>query len=165
MGRCCYLRFEGSDHRPMITYFNNYRLKKGSLFRFNRALVEKEEVSHLIETTWNHFPLDSVIKKLKACRRSIIQWSKEQQNQSNLIIKSSQIVLEIALSAAVPDAALIEKITAELRQAYLAKEQFCLQRSQIQWLKQGDRNTGFFHVATRSKRMINTIPVIENADG
>ena len=165
MGRCCYLRFEGSDHRPMITYFNADRPKKAGLFRFNRTLVGNEEVSQLIESTWNHSPIDSVIKKLNACRRSIIQWTNEQQNQSNMIIKTSRSALEKELSATIPNTALIEKITSDLRKAYVEEEQFWLQRSRIQWLKQGDRNTGFFHAATRSRRMINTILVIENADG
>ncbi|KAH0874338.1 hypothetical protein HID58_071700, partial [Brassica napus] len=33
-------------------------------------------------------------KKLNACRRSIIQWTNEQQNQSNMIIKTSRSALE-----------------------------------------------------------------------
>lgn len=32
MGRCCYLRFEGSDHRPLITYFNKSEVQKRGMF-------------------------------------------------------------------------------------------------------------------------------------
>lgn len=41
-GRCCYLRVEGSDHRPLITYFNSTAPKRRGMFRFNRTLTEDE---------------------------------------------------------------------------------------------------------------------------
>ncbi|KAL0799496.1 hypothetical protein Bca101_054671 [Brassica carinata] len=165
LGRCRYLRFEGSDHRPLISYFNADRVKKKGLFRFNRALTEQEEVTQLIEDSWNASPLDSVIRKLNSCRRNIIQWSKEKQSQSNLVIKQKQESLETALSSSQPDPVLIDAINQELRRAYLAEEQFWQQRSRIQWLKNGDRNTGFFHAATRTRRTINLIPVLEDDHG
>lgn len=71
----------------------------------------------------------------------------------------------MALSSATPDVTLIETINSKLRQAYMAEEQYWQQRSRIQWLKKGDRNTGFFHAATRTRRTINTIPVIEDPQG
>lgn len=71
----------------------------------------------------------------------------------------------MALSSATPDTVLIEEINSAIRQAYLAEEQFWQQRSRIQWLKKGDRNTGFFHAATRTRRMINSISVLEDAQG
>lgn len=86
-GRCRYLRFEGSDHRPVITYFNSDRPKRQGMFRFNRTLAEKVEVMQLVDSSWHHSPLDSVIQKLNAVRRSIIQWAKEQETQSNILIK------------------------------------------------------------------------------
>lgn len=165
MGRCRYLRFEGSDHRPLLSYFNSDRQKRIGLFRFNRTLTEKEEVTQIIEEAWHHSLLDSVIQKLNDCRRGIIKWSKEQQEQSNITIKRNQEALDAALSSDTPDQDLIDAITSNLRSVYLAEEQFWQQRSRIQWLKQGDRNTGFFHAATRTRRTINSILVLEDAQG
>ncbi|KAG2313724.1 hypothetical protein Bca52824_025281 [Brassica carinata] len=88
MGRCRYLRFEGSDHRPLMSYFNANRTNKKGMFRFNRALTEEVEVTKLVEDAWNTSPLDSVITKLSAVRRNIIQWSKDKQAQSNLTGRS-----------------------------------------------------------------------------
>ncbi|KAG2250269.1 hypothetical protein Bca52824_080405 [Brassica carinata] len=108
MGRCRYLRFEGSDHRPLMSYFNSDRTRKRGMFRFNRALTEQEEVTQLVDDAWNSSPLDTVIEKLNNCRRSIIRWAKEQQKQSNLSIKRNQELLEAALSSDSPDATIIE---------------------------------------------------------
>ncbi|KAF8054369.1 hypothetical protein N665_1331s0007, partial [Sinapis alba] len=139
MGRCRYLCFEGSDHRPLMSYFNSDRTKKRGMFRFNRALTEQEEVTQLVDDSWNTSSLDTVIMKLNVCRRIIIQWSKDRQELSNLSIK--------------------------LRLAYRDEELFWQKRSRIQWLKQGDKNTGFFHAATRTRKIINSIPVLEDSQG
>ncbi|KAG2308255.1 hypothetical protein Bca52824_028003 [Brassica carinata] len=165
MGRCRYLRFEGSDHRPLLSYFNADRPTKRGLFRFNRSLTEQNEVTQLVSEAWNSSPLATVIAKLNTCRRSIIKWAKEKQEQSNLTIKRNQEALEAALSSDTPDTTLIETLNIALLRAYIAEEQFWQQRSRIQWLKQGDRNTGFFHAATRTRRIINSIPVIEDPQG
>ncbi|WZZ38588.1 hypothetical protein YC2023_034847 [Brassica napus] len=165
MGRCRYLQFEGSDNRPLISYFNTEKAKRKGLFRFNKALTEEDEIAEVIDTAWNLSPLGTVIQKLNNVHRSIIQWAKEKQTQSNIEIKRNQQALEKALSNATPDPILIESINLDLRKAYLAEELFWQQRSRIQWLKQGDRNTGFFHAATRTRRTINSIPVIEDSQG
>lgn len=165
MGRSSYLRFEGSDHRPLITYFNaNYRKKRG-VFWFNRTLTEKPEVEEIINSAWNYSPIASAMDRLDSCRRSIIKWAKEQNVKSNIIINQAQIDLEYALSATIPDPALIESLTFTLRTAYREEEQFWQQRSRIQWLKNGDRNTGFFHAITRQRRLLNSLSVIEDKDG
>ncbi|KAF3512526.1 hypothetical protein F2Q69_00008602 [Brassica cretica] len=64
MGRCRYLRFEGSDHRPLMSYFNSERTKKKGMFRFNRALTEQEEVTRLVEASWNSSLLDTMKKQI-----------------------------------------------------------------------------------------------------
>lgn len=165
MGRSCYLRFEGSDHRPLITYFNSTGPRKRGVFRFNRSLTENEEITDLIDTTWNQTPLSSVIEKLNACWRKIIQWTKDRNRKANQVINDSKIALDSALSSPTPDLPLIERLEKTLTEAYKEEEQFWLQRSRIQWLKNGDRNTGFFHAATRTRRMQNSLSVIEDSSG
>lgn len=162
MGRCCYLRFEGSDHRPLITYFNKTGGRKRGMFRFNRTLTENQEVETVVQEAWHHYPLDSVISKLNACRRKIIQWAKDQNQKNNVLIRQYQDALEVALSASSPNNEDIKAITNSLLTAYKEEELFWQQRSRIQWLKSGDRNTGFFHAATRQRRLINTLSVLED---
>ena len=126
MGRSCYLRFEGSDHRPLITYFNSTGPRKRGVFRFNRSLTENEEITDLIDTTWNQTPLSSVIEKLNACRRKIIQWTKDRNLKANQVINDSKIALDIALLSPTPDLPLIERLEKTLTEAYKEEEQFWL---------------------------------------
>lgn len=165
MGRCSYLRFEGSDHRPLVTYFNSTGPKKRGLFRFNRSLTDNEEITSLVDASWNSSPLASVIAKLNACRRNIIQWTKDRNEKANQLISETRVALDAALSSSLPDVPRIEALLKTLTTAYKDEEQFWLQRSRIQWLKKGDRNTGFFHAATRTRRMQNAFSVIEDSQG
>ena len=52
-----------------------------------------------------------------------------------------------------------------LSAAYADEEQYWRQRSRIQWLSCGDRNSTFFHSVTRGHRAQNKFAVIEDATG
>lgn len=164
-GRCEYLRFEGSDHRPVITHFDaNLRKKKG-MFRYDRCLKDKPEVRPMVDKAWNASVQESVITKLNRVRSKLVEWSKEQNKTSQLLIKTAQENLELELSAASPNTELICSLQQQLASAYREEEQFWRQRSRIQWLNAGDRNTGYFHAITRGRRALNKFSVIEDAMG
>ncbi|XP_056851708.1 uncharacterized protein LOC130500775 [Raphanus sativus] len=130
-----------------------------------RTLTENEEVTSLVDSAWNHNPLETVIAKLNACRKSIIKWTKERNSKSNQCITEAQKDLEGLLSAAAPDLPRIEAVNKVLSDAYKEEEAYWRQRSRIQWLKNGDRNTGFFHAATRQRRRQNSFSVLEDDQG
>ncbi|CAA7019207.1 unnamed protein product [Microthlaspi erraticum] len=48
-GRCEYLNYEGSSHRPIITFFYPAKKKRKGLFRYDRSLRNNEEVKLLVE--------------------------------------------------------------------------------------------------------------------
>ncbi|CAA7019206.1 unnamed protein product [Microthlaspi erraticum] len=60
---------------------------------------------------------------------------------------------------------LIAQINQELKEAYKAEEEFWRQRSRQLWLNLGDKNSGYFHAATRGRRARNNISVIEDENG
>lgn len=102
-GRCEYLRFEGSDHRPVVVHFDIFRRRKNGLFRFDRRLKDKPEVRQLVADSWKADPLESMVSKISSIRVKIIQWVKHQNLNSNLAIRKAQVELEAALSSAQPD--------------------------------------------------------------
>jgi len=59
----------------------------------------------------------------------------------------------------------IARINNELSSAYKEEEEFWKQRSRQLWLTLGDRNTGYFHAITKSRKAINKFSVIENEEG
>lgn len=164
-GRCEYLRFEGSDHRPVVTYFDENLKKKKGVFRFDRQLREKPEVRKLVDDSWASSLRESVITKLNRVRTNLIQWSKEQNKRSLEIIRTSQELLESALSDPSPNQSLIDSLQLKLTEAYAEEEQYWRQRSRIQWLTAGDRNSRFFHAITRGRRAQNKFSVLEDSSG
>lgn len=53
----------------------------------------------------------------------------------------------------------------ELNSAYLEEEVFWKQKSRIQWLRSGDKNTKYFHGITKARRNRNTIHSISDENG
>ena len=163
--RCVYKRFEGSDHRPLITYLDAAVRKNRGLFRFDRRLRDNEEVRGLVGQAWARHQEDSVHVKINCCRALIIRWTKAQNSNSKRLIKEAQDALEVGLSESSPNKSFIDECTAKLEKLYSAEELFWRQRSRIQWLHSGDRNTAYFHAATRARRAINNVSVIEDEQG
>ncbi|CAL9235311.1 unnamed protein product [Arabidopsis halleri] len=130
-------------------------------------LATNPEVRDLIAKAWTGQPHDDddVIAKLNRCRRDIIQWSKEQNQNSCNFIKETQISLDDALSSLIPNDDLITRLSATLDKAYKDEELFWRQRSRIQWLHSGDKNSAFFHAVTRGRRSVNSFSVIEDDSG
>lgn len=163
---CCnYLRFEGSDHRPLMTYLDAQIVKKPRPFRYDRRLNEDEEARRIIEAAWRK-ELDECLEvKILRCRGEIIKWSKVQKETKAKEVLHNQQELERELSATTPDPSKIILLSEALSKAYKAEEIFWRQRSRILWLQGGDRNSSFFHAVTKVRKARNHITTIENEEG
>lgn len=84
--RSDYLKFEGSDHRPIVSFLGQEKKKKRGMFRYDRRLTENEEVKSIIEEAWFKDKLVSVQFSLSNCRRAIIKWTKDKQKNSQVEI-------------------------------------------------------------------------------
>ena len=71
-GRCDYLRFEGSDHRPLVTYLDTSKPKRRRLFRYNRSIKDMPEARKVIEDAWQKDVPEQVESKIKRCREELI---------------------------------------------------------------------------------------------
>ncbi|KAG7594156.1 Reverse transcriptase zinc-binding domain [Arabidopsis thaliana x Arabidopsis arenosa] len=163
-GRSEYLRFEGSDHRPIVTSFDHVKAKQKGLFRYDRRLRDNEEVKRIVTHSWNLNQLDSVEKRLSRCRSAIIEWNKEQHSNSQKKIEALQMKLEEAMTSQDLKADQLEVINKELSLAYQVEEEIWRQRSRQLWLALGERNSGFFHAATRGRKAVNSCSVMETED-
>lgn len=163
--RCEYIRFEGSDHRPLLTHFDQHLKKKKGMFRYDRRLSDKREVRDIVESMWNASATDFVLTKLNQVRRRLVEWRKQQAISAKELISVNQELLEVALSDINPNVERIESLKKILETAYADKEAFWRQRSRIQWLNGGDRNSSYFHAVTRGRRACNKFSIIETEAG
>lgn len=137
-GRSEYLRFEGSDHRPLITYFDLKKKKNSGLFRYDRRYRDNKEVTDLIKKAWQaHIP-ETVEKKIGRCRMAIIIWSREQHLNSQKTIDTLREKLEMAMVDPSSNPDMLASINEKLKTAYKEEEEFWKQRSRQLWLTLGD---------------------------
>lgn len=151
-GRSEYLKFEGSDHRPLVTFFDLKKKKSKSLFRYDRRLRNNPEVTDLIVQAWQAQVLESVEKKLSRCRVAIIKWNMEQQLNSQKTIDALKEKLEEVMVDPNSLSPAVTSMNEALKEAYKKEEEFWKQRSRQLWLTLGDKNTGYFHAITKGKR-------------
>ena len=160
-----YLNFEGSDHRPVLIFFDQNLKRNKGLFRFDRRVKEKPEIRELVQDNWCAEATASVISKISRVRAKIVEWIKLQNLNSKLEIVDFLKRLEEALTSTSHDPVLIGNLTTRLEKAFKDEEEFWRQRSRIMWLQAGDRNSSYFHAKTRGRRMRNKFSVIEDAAG
>ena len=164
-GHSEYLRFEGSDHRPIVTSFDPVKKKRRGLFRYDRSLKTNEEVTALISEVWNSENTAMIDRRIHLCREAIITWCKTQHSNSQQEILSLRIQLDDQMSNNDATQLTIDCLNQKLFAAYKKEEEFWKQCSRQLWLALGDKNKSYFHAATKGRRAINNIAMIKNTDG
>lgn len=163
--RTQYLAYEGSDHKPIVSFFEPEKKKRRGLFRYDRRLKDNDEVKTLVAETWKNATHMCISDRISRVRSAIAEWSRAKYSNNRILIEEKKAQLESALTCSTEDATLIKKISDELNSAYLAEEEHWRQRSRILWLTLGDRNSGYFHAVSRNRKRVNAFSVIEDADG
>ena len=111
-----------------------------------------------LHNTWAS--LHSVAKSLK-------KWSKETFGSVRKKIRSFERQL-LFLRIGPFDAANIAEtrgVENKLCELFEVEEIMAQQRSHVEWLKEGDRNTAFFHARASARRRTNTIKALVREDG
>lgn len=132
-GRCSYLKFEGSDHRPLISYFEPPAKKKRGIFRYDRRMSNNEEITKLVSDIWAGTTRDTVEQKICACRKAISKWNKDHHSNSQKSIEASKEKLDEVMGSATPNDQLMEEVNATLKKAYKEEEEYWRQRSRNLW--------------------------------
>ena len=163
--RSQYLKFESSDHRPLISYLDTSRKKSQKIFRFDRRLTDDMEVNNLIKEVWSSSSHLIVEARLSLCRHAIWKWSKAFHENSQKRLKETRELLDLAMVNLIPDEPLIHEPNVKLLHLYKEDESFWKQRSRQLWLSLGDSNTGYFHASAKGRSAKNRFSVIENNCG
>ena len=147
--RSMYMAYEGSDHRPLLSVFEPGKKKGKGLFRYDRRLKDNPEATQVIVDAWKEEANKPISHRIARVRSAISIWHKNKHLNSREKIVEKKMELEEALSSTANDLVLIRKISEELKKAYADEEAYWKQRSRLLWLRLGDRNSGYFHAATK----------------
>ncbi|KAK6143242.1 hypothetical protein DH2020_023590 [Rehmannia glutinosa] len=142
----------GSDHHPILVLCSSCVSRGPVPFRFQRMWVFHDSFRYLITSSWalpcaSPNPLLWVMWKLKRLHQSIKVWNKNvcgDVNHKMEQVRQIHVDIEtLGYTAALRDKELDAQMM--LSQTLLLQFEFLKQKARFAWLKDGDRNTAFFH--------------------
>ncbi|GKD22197.1 hypothetical protein Tco_1223900, partial [Tanacetum coccineum] len=134
-----------SDHyTPMINIPNAIK-KKHKSFKFANYIADKPEFNQIVEKEWG--------VKVNGCAMFRLTW-KEKVKLIQTKVDADLFNVDLRKKEA--------KTLEEYREAVKDEEKFLFQQAKVEWLKDGDGNSKFFHVILKSRANKNIVASICN---
>lgn len=159
-----------SDHCPLLfeTIGNS---KNRSRFHFNRMWIKHPSFRSVVECSWegalHKNPLHNFALKLKRLRNSLKKWNWEvfgdqQRKEKALFQEVSNIegLLQSNPSTQLERDLKFKK--AELEDVLHTNECMARDKARVSWLKDGNRNTAFFHAMIKARRVNNKMTLTQS---
>ncbi|KAL5555862.1 hypothetical protein UlMin_038098 [Ulmus minor] len=172
-----HLDFFCSDHRPILLAFGNNasgrkcgKVRRGSRFHFEHAWCEDPGCGDIINSSWfgssGDLGISGLLDRIALCGKKLEVWGKDRFRHLNKEKKSLQEKISRLFSLHDPDSWKILKECEKNLNSLLDKEErYWRQRSRVSWLKDGDRNTKFFHRKATARRKKNEILGLCDSNG
>uniref|UniRef100_A0A2N9G1X1 DUF4283 domain-containing protein n=1 Tax=Fagus sylvatica TaxID=28930 RepID=A0A2N9G1X1_FAGSY len=156
-----------SDHMGLLVSMdpvqvpNNGRRKK--LFQFEHMWVREVGCEDAIQEGWRlqvlGSPMYSVVQKIKQCRVCLLNWCKTQLRVTPRLTASKKARLEQLENLPMDEyqSGEVNVLRREVNVLAEKEEIFWRQRSRVSWLKEGDRNTKFYHACASQRKKANQI--------
>uniref|UniRef100_A0A2N9FE24 Reverse transcriptase domain-containing protein n=1 Tax=Fagus sylvatica TaxID=28930 RepID=A0A2N9FE24_FAGSY len=159
-----------SDHFPILLESGKF-LRGKRPFRFENMWLQAEGFGEMVRGWWESYQVDGtpsfiLAKKLKALKLDLKKWN--EKVFGNVGHKRNQLMLQLnQFDVLVEDRLLSEdenfqkeRIRAELERNALMEEISWRLKSWALWLREGDKNTRFFHCLANSHRRNNSITTL-----
>ena len=128
---------------------------------------QEEGFSETVKRSWQSQSLSQsgLMGKISQCRKSISAWKRMAKPNSALRIQELHHKIDEATKSITINSEMLSSLRSELNDEYHSEEIFWMQKSRLQWLRSGDRNTKFFHAVTKNRRAQNKILSLVNNEG
>ncbi|GJR96166.1 RNA-directed DNA polymerase, eukaryota, reverse transcriptase zinc-binding domain protein [Tanacetum coccineum] len=162
------------DHSHIIVRIPNGVQKRKGSFRFSNFITNKEEFLLTVRSVWNKefegHTMYRIVQKMKALKRKLKQLSWKNGNvfekAKDLRKEVKEVQKEVDLFP--HDESIKEKSCQILRKYHKAiHDEYSLlcQKAKVEWLKEGDRNTAYFHKTIKERVHMGRIMTIRNEEG
>ncbi|KAL4295344.1 hypothetical protein GQ457_12G013630 [Hibiscus cannabinus] len=140
--------------------------RRDDYFRFDTCWMDDDECEAKVREAWLE-QSSSTLRKIKSVGSKLGPWQKAKrsstfQKKKLLRDKIDRLMME-EISETNFEALKLAK--QELKKVLDTEERYWRQRSRVQWLKAGDRNTAFFHARANGRRKKNMVKGITDKEG
>ncbi|XP_071905812.1 uncharacterized protein [Coffea arabica] len=123
-----------------------------------------------MEQAWNWeeqgSKLFKVTRKIRNCRIELLKWRNNVQANSRSKIEGLKQDLEKTRNAGLANKKEeCQDLKRQLANAYKEEEAFWSQKSRISWLREGDKNTRYFHSFVKGRCVSNRLNKLQREDG
>ncbi|XP_074315649.1 uncharacterized protein LOC141651854 [Silene latifolia] len=158
----CHLERDRSDHRPLkLTRVTRGKMKRKKQYRFEDCWVSSDKCEGVIEEAWGggvgEGNEEEVVAKIGACARALDEWSKKEFGDITRKLGEAKKRVAFLDSCRPSESVVTERreVSEQIDKLLGLEEIYWRQRSRVAFMKDGDRNTKFFHMkASTRKRQI-----------
>ncbi|XP_012847426.1 PREDICTED: uncharacterized protein LOC105967373 [Erythranthe guttata] len=164
-----------SDHIPLLIEWRSAIIAqqggRNRGFKFEAMWLKSEECEQIIRENWHanvsqQTSLDQW-SNLEHCKLGLLRWSRVSfgcvrdriRKLKEKIVKLKKRVLTAETKSEIHD------LSRELDELLDKEEVMWRQRAKAHWMREGDKNTKFFHAKASSRRRKNTIAGLCNSEG
>uniref|UniRef100_A0A803PM52 Reverse transcriptase domain-containing protein n=1 Tax=Cannabis sativa TaxID=3483 RepID=A0A803PM52_CANSA len=172
-----HLDYFSSDHRAISAVFapvgsRQQQDKRISIFRFEKIWLSDSQSKDIIASCWNTSsainPIQAVISNLGECADHLQKWHISKYGNMRKKIYDAQLQVESLNNAptrSVDTMQNLKRSEAILEDLLEQEKIYWHQRSRVDWLSAGDRNTKFFHAKASARKSNNSIKFLVNEGG
>ncbi|KAJ9535399.1 hypothetical protein OSB04_un001489 [Centaurea solstitialis] len=169
-----FLPWNLSDHSPVILLVPNLTPFKQRPFKFLNFWTENPNFLPLVDDAWVAYIkgccMFSLVSKMKIVKKGLRKLHKEHgdvfEKVRNLRLEVDQVQRDIDCDPENGDLRVEGAVFLKsLKDALFDEECFLRQRSKVQWLREGDSNTAYFHSVVKSRVNKGRINEVEDLDG
>uniref|UniRef100_A0A803QSM8 Reverse transcriptase domain-containing protein n=1 Tax=Cannabis sativa TaxID=3483 RepID=A0A803QSM8_CANSA len=159
-----HLDYFNSDHRAILAVLTNasttQNLQRHSRFRFEKLWLSDPESNDIISNSWLNDqafdPIRGVLNNLESCARSLQSWhiKKYGRMKHNITAAQKRVdTLNNSHSLNNETAAALKHHESILDDLLEQEEIYWQQRSRLDWMHLGDKNTNYFHSKASARNL------------
>lgn len=123
----------------------------------------------MIKEAWNWVGEGSsayrLMEKVRNTCVAILQWRRRVCVNSGREVKKLETLLAEEQNKPQSDYEVVNQYEKELKRMLTIEEGYWRAKSRVQWIREGDKNTKFFHGKVRERRRANCLTGIEDEEG
>ncbi|GKB29313.1 RNA-directed DNA polymerase, eukaryota, reverse transcriptase zinc-binding domain protein, partial [Tanacetum coccineum] len=169
-----FLPYVTSDHCPALLVLPNATVRRKRYFRFMNYLADKSEFHKVVEENWNE-PVTGcsmfvLAKRLKGMKKHLRELNKRNGNVYDNVkslraeLKKAQFDLDKdPYNARLKEDEMI--LNSAYKNAVLDEENVLKQKTKVEWLREGDHNSAYFHNLLKGRFNKSRIVSVEDNMG